>query len=1153
MNRQKRHRALLFGILTCSLVVGFSDTAQAQTVSVSQQTLTFTNIPSGSASSQQINVSTNESTTLFINTSGSPSWLSVSPSGAINDYVGTPLTLTVSVNTAGLTPTTYSGTFAIGVYASNQTPLTITVNLTVAGASALSANPPSLSFTATVGTLEQNIPTQNVTISSSTTALSYNVSASTLNGVNWLVPFTTSGNTSSSNIITVGVNPAGLSANTYTGSILVESTTTNDSVAIPVTLTLAAATTLSVTPATLLPFLYQIGGPVPANQIPSQILMVSSTNNTSVPFTVSMSPQVSWLTFPLTGSTGSGGSAVPETFEVNPAGLAASSYTTQVTFTNTTTGVALAPITAQLVVSNNPLLSISNNSLAFVAQFGSGTTPAGQSVTVTTVGSNTASVGFSYSSNETWLTASAASFSTPATLTVNVNPAGLAVGNYAGDITIRPSNGDNYSLTIAVSLTVNNSVQLTAGPGALLFGYQLNQTVPPAQLVSIAAGGQTIAFTASPSVTATANCPAGWLQLNGTSTTTPATLTASVNTAGLAAGTCTGSITISYGTSSSIAIPVTLNVASAALLTVSMPNGFGIVSTAQGTTPPPQYINLNSTSTTTPVIFTVNSSNNGGSTWLLVGSSGAQTPQQLTVLIEPGSLAIGTYTGTISISAPTANLPSGAFTIPVTLTINPSITVAASGLGANNTLNFSQAAGGLLPATQIVTLTGSASGASFSTTIPSSHVCSWLTLTPQSGSVSTSGTALTFGVQTPSTGALASGSYPCQFTLNFLNAATSSLSITATLTVGSAETYTVSPQALTFTYQLGGGTPASQQIGVTATPNAVSFTVGTTSSGGWLSTNAGSGTLQTPQTINVSINPANIPSASLVAGKSVSGTITISAPSVSASPTVVNVTVNVIAPPAPSPTTIFNSANINGFGPIAPGELITIKGTNLGPSTPVTFSIASNNTVSSTLGGVQVLFDSTPGTPTYVSSTQINVIVPWEVAGREQTVITVNYDGATSAGFDYNVVGATPAFYTLNATGAGQAAALNSDYSINGPSAGVVVSGTTIATKPATAGSEIAIYGTGAGVTNPGGIDGTVTPTTQLYPLLNWSAGSSNVTATIGGQPATVYFIGAAPDEVTGVFQVNLQVPAGVTGDAVPVAIIVDGVTTITGPTIAVH
>ena len=43
---------------------------------------------------------------------------------------------------------------------------------------------------------------------------------------------------------------------------------------------------------------------------------------------------------------------------------------------------------------------------------------------------------------------------------------------------------------------------------------------------------------------------------------------------------------------------------------------------------------------------------------------------------------------------------------------------------------------------------------------------------------------------------------------------------------------------------------------------------------------------------------------------------------------------------------------------------------------------------------------------------------------------------------------------------------------------------------------------------------------------------------TIGGIPANVNFAGGAPGTVAGVFQVNAQIPAGVTaGSAVPVVV----------------
>ena len=147
----------------------------------------------------------------------------------------------------------------------------------------------------------------------------------------------------------------------------------------------------------------------------------------------------------------------------------------------------------------------------------------------------------------------------------------------------------------------------------------------------------------------------------------------------------------------------------------------------------------------------------------------------------------------------------------------------------------------------------------------------------------------------------------------------------------------------------------------------------------------------------------------------------------------VTVTVNVTSAPTPMPVTIINSAIINGFGAVAPGELIAIKGTNLGPvcagaacvSGGAQFTVNAQGTVSSTLAGVQVLFDTIPGTPTYVSPTQINVIVPWEIAGRVATNMVVSYNGVASAAFPLQVAAVSPGIYTQNATGSGQSAALN--------------------------------------------------------------------------------------------------------------------------------
>ena len=263
-----------------------------------------------------------------------------------------------------------------------------------------------------------------------------------------------------------------------------------------------------------------------------------------------------------------------------------------------------------------------------------------------------------------------------------------------------------------------------------------------------------------------------------------------------------------------------------------------------------------------------------------------------------------------------------------------------------------------------------------------------------------------------------------------------------------------------------------------------------------------------------------------------------------------------VYPPIPLPSTIQNGASLKS-GPVAPGEIITILGTNLGPSMPASFTVNSQGSIDPTLAGVQVMFDSFPGTPTYVSATQVNVVVPYEIAGRSSTNLSVVHDSQPSVVFSQAVSAAAPAIFTFNATGQGQAIAENvtgpTGGTYNGPSSGVVTPGATIGSSPATQGSFIAVYATGCGLTSPPATTGSVDSATLLMPLANWTPTSGTVTATIGGVSANITFAGAAPGLISGVYQFDIQVPDGVSGDTLPLAITVDGISTAAGPTIAVQ
>jgi uncharacterized protein (TIGR03437 family) len=81
------------------------------------------------------------------------------------------------------------------------------------------------------------------------------------------------------------------------------------------------------------------------------------------------------------------------------------------------------------------------------------------------------------------------------------------------------------------------------------------------------------------------------------------------------------------------------------------------------------------------------------------------------------------------------------------------------------------------------------------------------------------------------------------------------------------------------------------------------------------------------------------------------------------------------------------------------------------------------------------------------------------------------------------------------------------------------------------------VYATGLGATNPSVATGTVSPGGQ-----GLAVAVVQPTATVGGLPAVVHFAGLTPGFV-GLYQVNVQIPAGVTvGSDVPVVITQNGI-----------
>jgi len=244
--------------------------------------------------------------------------------------------------------------------------------------------------------------------------------------------------------------------------------------------------------------------------------------------------------------------------------------------------------------------------------------------------------------------------------------------------------------------------------------------------------------------------------------------------------------------------------------------------------------------------------------------------------------------------------------------------------------------------------------------------------------------------------------------------------------------------------------------------------------------------------------------------------------------------INYIAPPLPTMASIANAASLRP-GTVSPGEIVTIFGYDAGPTSPASFQLDDSGNVPRTLAGTRVLFDGVPAPILYSSASQVNAVVPYEIAGEAITRVQLEYNGTLAAAWGIPVASAAPAIFTQSATGQGLAAVLNQDHSLN------------TASNPAARGSVIQIFATGEGQTVPPGVTGGVTGAGTKTPVAKTSV-------TVGGVDAPVQFVGEAPGSVSGLLQVNALVPASIIpGAAVPISISIGGVQSPDGVTISVN
>ncbi len=217
---------------------------------------------------------------------------------------------------------------------------------------------------------------------------------------------------------------------------------------------------------------------------------------------------------------------------------------------------------------------------------------------------------------------------------------------------------------------------------------------------------------------------------------------------------------------------------------------------------------------------------------------------------------------------------------------------------------------------------------------------------------------------------------------------------------------------------------------------------------------------------------------------------------------------DILAPIAPGIRCAVNAANYRG-STIAPGEIVSLFGRAIGPQQPAGAIIDTSGKVATTVGNTRVLIDGVPAPLLYVSTNQINLVAPFEIAGQTQTAIQIETNGAQSLPpFQTQVTAVAPGIFTMDGSGSGAAAALNQDGTVNS------------AANPAAQGSVVSFFVTGIGAMTPTPVDGSIPAGPFAQPI-------APVRMYIGAALFAVdlQYAGDAPGLVEGAVQINATVP----------------------------
>ena len=734
------------------------------------------------------------------------------------------------------------------VFQTNGDTTTIPVTVTVGAAPFTQLNP--LSFTMPFGGANPLSQVFNVAAIDNST-FRFSASVATAKGGTWL-SISPSGDACCYTplAIAASVSASTLAAGTYTAEIIfTEYANPGRSMVLPVNLTIVASGAFFDNLPGALSFSFKTGGTAT-----SQIVQIGNGGTGTLNWTVTTSSADggAWLAATPTSGTAPSIATISVTAANLPnGGLVAGTFTGQLVFL-TAGDTTTIPVT----VTVGTAAFTQMNPISFTMPFG-GSNPLPEVLNISAVDEST----FRFSASAVtakggaWLSISPSGNAccyTPLALTASVNASTLAAGTYTGEIILTEYANPGRSMIIPVTLAIAASGAFFDNlPGGLSFSVQPGKKATPQTLLVGNGGTGTLKFTVTP----TTADGAAWLTaspLTGSvaAGAPPKALTVSVNVlnlpnGGAIAGTFTGQLLLEAPTGFAT-VPVTVTVGKAAFAQV---NPISFVMPFGGANPLPQVLTIPAADSST-IRFSASATTGKGGNWLSISPSGnacCYTSLPIMVSISASSLAIGNYTGEISIIE-YAN-PGRSMTVPVNLAVVASSKAFFDNLPGQTSFSFKPSSTNP-PSQTIVVGNGGAGTLNWSVSATTADPGKWITVAPVRGTNSGTYTVSVTNSKLPGRGLIA-GTFIGQ---QVLKATTGNVTIPVVVTVG--DPVFVQLPTVTFNTTVGVN-PAPQVISVASTSAAIRYTpiVAAGKGGNWLSISpSGTACCYTPTNETVSVN-----------------------------------------------------------------------------------------------------------------------------------------------------------------------------------------------------------------------------------------------------------------------------------------------------------